>query len=94
MISFLGTAWQLRFSHFHSYGAKYYSYLWSKAVAALIWSRFFKENPFCRDSGERYRRVMLAHGGGKPPQLLVNEMLGENITPRELVESLRDELKV
>jgi len=89
-----GTAWQLRFSHFHSYGAKYYSYLWSKAVAALIWSRFFKENPFCRESGERFRRIMLAHGGGKPPQLLVNEMLDEEISPRELVKSLRNELKI
>eukprot|EP00794_Sanderia_malayensis_P010869 gene10869-12024_t len=89
-----GTAWQLRFSHFHSYGAKYYSYLWSKAVTALVWGRFFQDDPFSGTAGERYRRVMLAHGGGRPPQTLVDDMLGQSIQPHDLVKSLKDDLKL
>lgn len=89
-----GTAWQLRFSHFYSYGAKYYSYLWSKAVAALLWGRFFQDDPFSRSAGERYRRVMLAHGGGRPAQSLVDDMLGKTITPRDLVNSLKEDLEL
>ncbi|XP_046573122.1 mitochondrial intermediate peptidase-like [Haliotis rubra] len=86
------TAWQLRFGHLVGYGAKYYSYLLSRAVASKIWYQSFNQNPFSRESGELYRREVLDHGGEKPPTQLVQGMLGETPTAETLVMSLVQDL--
>ncbi|XP_071839487.1 mitochondrial intermediate peptidase-like [Apostichopus japonicus] len=86
------TAWHLRFGHLVGYGAKYYSYLYSRAVAHKIWSQCFREDPLNRDMGERYRHTMLAHGGGKEASLLVENMLGKKLSTDDLVESLISEV--
>lgn len=65
------TAWQLRFGHLVGYGAKYYSYLMSRAVAATFWHRAFNADPFSRCVGTRYREEVLAHGGALPPAQLI-----------------------
>lgn len=89
----LGTAWQQRFSHLNGYGAKYYSYLWSRAVASRIWHQCFASDPFSREMGERYRHTMLAYGGGREPNFLVEDMLEKKFTTSDLVQSLLDDLK-
>ena len=71
---FLTQAWHLRNGHLVGYGAKYYSYLYSRAVAARIWHQVFAQDPFSRTAGERYRYEMLAHGGGREPAGLVASM--------------------
>ncbi|BES95046.1 mitochondrial intermediate [Nesidiocoris tenuis] len=86
------TAWQLRFSHLVGYGAKYYSYLMSRAVASSIWQNIFVDNPFSRRAGERYRRECLGHGGGKPPHLLVRDFLKIDPSPQHLADALINEL--
>lgn len=86
------TAWQLRFSHLVGYGAKYYSYLISRAIASWIWHELFDENPLCRQQGERFRRECLAYGGGVPSRQLVGNFLKRDVTPANLSHSLISEL--
>ncbi|KAK9507663.1 hypothetical protein O3M35_007470 [Rhynocoris fuscipes] len=82
------TAWQLRFSHLVGYGAKYYSYLMSRAVASSIWQKYFVNDPFSRIQGEKYRRNCLEHGGGKPARALVRDFLQYELTPKSLASAL------
>lgn len=86
------TAWQLRFGHLIGYGAKYYSYLMSRAVASMVWKQCFVQDPLNRDMGERYRREMLAHGGAKEPMLMVEGMLQRRPTIEDFVDALVSEL--
>ncbi|XP_030370553.1 mitochondrial intermediate peptidase [Scaptodrosophila lebanonensis] len=86
------TAWQLRFSHLVGYGAKYYSYLISKTIASWIWQTYFEANPFNRESGEKYRSEILAHGGAVPSRKLVANFLQREMTPNILAKSLIHEI--
>lgn len=85
-------AWQLRFSHLVGYGAKYYSYLMSRAISSWIWHQYFKTDPFSRSAGDRYRSECLAFGGGIPSKQLVSKFLQRDVTPENLSQSLINEL--
>ncbi|XP_076763104.1 mitochondrial intermediate peptidase [Xylocopa sonorina] len=86
------TAWQLRFSHLVGYGAKYYSYLISRAIASWIWQTYFQADPFNRTAGNRYREECLAHGGGKPPSTLVSDFLNKEANASNFAKSLLCEI--
>jgi mitochondrial intermediate peptidase len=82
------TNWHQRFSHFVGYGAKYYSYLVSKAIAAQIWTKCFETDPLSSTAGENYRTKLLAYGGEKPPVELIKSLTGIDVKTTSLVESL------
>lgn len=87
------TSWQLRFGHLVGYGAKYYSYLVSKAVAISIWNQLFLNDPFSSSAGQTYLDNVLIHGGGKPPRQIVESILGSKICPHSLANSLIEGLE-
>ena len=64
------------FGHLMGYGAKYYSYLWSK-IFALICSMHIKKygllNP---EIGKQYAEKILKPGGSREPQYLLEDFLG------------------
>ncbi|KAK5642310.1 hypothetical protein RI129_008477 [Pyrocoelia pectoralis] len=86
------TSWQLRFSHLVGYGAKYYSYLVSRALASCIWQRYFEDDPFNRTQGDRFRHEFLAFGGSRSPRKLVADFLLKPPTNDVLVNSLLKEI--
>ncbi|UYV70603.1 MIPEP [Cordylochernes scorpioides] len=92
------TASHLRFGHLVGYGAKYYAYSMSRALAALVWYRYFQKDPFCSKAGDRYRQEVLSHGGGKPPRDLIQDYLEMEVSPLSLsqavVRDLDDEFEL
>lgn len=65
----------------------------SRAIASSIWQTYFNADPFDRKMGEKYRRECLAHGGGKPARLLVEDFLETKLTPAFLTEVLVSEVR-
>lgn len=86
------TSWQLRFSHLVGYGAKYYAYLCSRAIASWIWQEYFQKDPLNRSQGEKYRYGCLLHGGSIPSRELVGKFLGKEVSPQNLADNLINEI--
>lgn len=63
------------FGHLVNYGAKYYSYLWSKVYALDVFETIKSEGLLNPKVGRRYLEQMLSHGGGKDPNLMIEEFL-------------------
>ncbi|WP_428423836.1 M3 family metallopeptidase [Methylibium sp.] len=71
-----GSLFPAGFSHVAGgYGAGYYAYLWSLAIAQDLRTAF-AANPLDAKVGQRYREAVLANGGQAPPAELVARFLG------------------
>ena len=57
------------------YGATYYSYLFDRTNASRVWGKVFSNNPLSSETGERYKREILRHGGGRDPSVMVGSLL-------------------
>lgn len=63
------------FGHLDGYSAVYYTYTWSKAIGADLFSPF-EGNLRDTATARRYRDIVLGQGGSKPAAVLVQEFLG------------------
>lgn len=64
------------FAHLNGYASNYYAYLWSRAVAQDLFSRFAKDGLLNPETGAVYRDTVLAPGGSRPAAELVASFVG------------------
>ncbi|CCE64074.1 hypothetical protein TPHA_0G02390 [Tetrapisispora phaffii CBS 4417] len=69
--------WCGKFGHLFGYGASYYSYLFDRAIASKVWESLFKQNPFSRTSGLKFKDSVLRWGGSRDPWLCIANTLNE-----------------
>ncbi|MFO1186472.1 MAG: M3 family metallopeptidase [Alphaproteobacteria bacterium] len=70
------THFYANFAHLNGYASNYYGYLWSRAVAADLFSRFAKEGLLNPETGAAYRAAVLEPGGSLPAASLVSAFVG------------------
>lgn len=58
------------------YDSVVYTYLWSEVYAADMFRTAFSKDPMDRDTGRRYRNIVLKPGGSRDPMELLKEFLG------------------
>ncbi|OJJ95733.1 hypothetical protein ASPACDRAFT_2613, partial [Aspergillus aculeatus ATCC 16872] len=56
--------------------ANYYSYLFTRMLAAEIWTSHFQADPMSREAGLAYRRGILEYGGSREEWGLITGLLG------------------
>ncbi|WP_158586742.1 M3 family metallopeptidase [Aurantiacibacter zhengii] len=71
---------QAAFGHLDGYGAAYYTYGWSRVIAADMFSRFLAEGLTNPETANDYRRLVLEPGGTKPAAELVKDFVGREIS--------------
>jgi mitochondrial intermediate peptidase len=79
---------QVQFSHLFTYGASYYSYLWSRRWASRIYKQHFegKSQKDWRVGGELFRHEVLGIGGGRDPWIGLERMGVVDHTDREITK--------
>jgi len=84
-----GTTFPAGFAHVAGgYGAGYYGYLWSQAVATDMRTAFAGDKLDAK-AGLRYRNSVLAEGAQKPPQQIVRDFLGRDLNAQAFFDSLK-----
>jgi len=71
---------QAAFGHLDGYGAAYYTYGWSRVIAADMFSRFLAEGLTNTETAADYRRLVLERGGTLPAAELVRDFVGRDIS--------------
>jgi thimet oligopeptidase len=76
------------FGHLNGYSAGYYTYGWSRVIAADLFSRFKQAGLRDTATAEAYRSLVLERGGSKPAAELIEDFLGRPVNADALKEKL------
>jgi thimet oligopeptidase len=80
---------QAAFTHLTDYGPAYYTYLWSKALAVDLLTRFRKEGLRNPATAKAYRDTILAPGGSESMNVLARRFLGRNWSAEAYVAQVK-----
>ncbi len=84
-----GTMFPAAFGHITGgYAAGYYGYLWSETIANDLLS-VFGDDIMNRDTGHRFREVILARGGEAEAKTIVEEFLGRPVSTGAFIRELQ-----
>tara|TARA_R110001583_G_scaffold46314_3_gene145382 strand:+ start:6143 stop:8176 length:2034 start_codon:yes stop_codon:yes gene_type:complete len=83
-----GTHFQTAFGHLNGYGASYYGYMWSKVYAQDMFSIFEENGILDKETGIRYRDIILGSGSTKDELKLVKEFLGREPNNKAFLREL------
>lgn len=73
------------------WGAAYYSHIWSRMIAADVYSAFYEvrdDEQQVKDVGKRYRDTFLALGGSENASRIFREFRGRDPSHKALLKSL------
>jgi Zn-dependent oligopeptidase len=65
------------FGHLAGYGALYYSYLWSKVYAVILFAHIKRMGLFSTETGNRFIQAVLSRGGTVDPQEMLRDFCGQ-----------------
>ncbi|RPI75359.1 MAG: hypothetical protein EHM47_02820, partial [Ignavibacteriales bacterium] len=83
-----GTNMQSAFGHLMGYAAGYYGYLWSNVYAQDMFSVFENEGILNKETGLKYRDIILAKGGTEEEIELVKKFLQREPDQKAFFKSL------
>lgn len=86
------SAWHHRFSHLYFYGARYYSYLWSRSIANLIFYNMFYDDPFNESAGLQLKEF-LKNGSSVDYKASLEELVGYKFGEEEMIGAIIEPLR-
>ncbi|MBW8733572.1 MAG: Zn-dependent oligopeptidase [Asticcacaulis sp.] len=84
-----GTHSYAGFGHLNGYSAIYYTYVWSKAIALDLFTRFEADGIRNPATAVRYRKLVLEPGGSQDANVLIENFLGRPLS----LEAFKKELQ-
>ncbi len=75
-----GTHSYAAFGHLNGYSAIYYTYVWSKAIALDLFTRFQADGMRNPRTAMRYRKMVLEPGGSQDANVLIENFLGRPLS--------------
>ena len=77
------------FGHLNGYSAVYYTYVWSKAIALDLFTKFQASGIRDKDTALLYRKLVLEPGGSQDANLLIQNFLGRPLS----LDAFKNELQ-